>query len=55
MAGKEIKINHVPHIVQGVVKDTSPLLVQSFANIYTVYALRSRIISGSTVTEATHR
>ncbi len=38
VAGKEIKINHVPHIVQGVVKDTSPLLVQSFANIYTVYA-----------------
>lgn len=35
--GKEIKISHVPYIVQGVVADTSPLMPETFSKIYTTY------------------
>lgn len=36
--GKELKLNHIPYIVQGVVKDTSPLLTQSYASVYTPFS-----------------
>lgn len=39
--GKEMKLNHVPYTVQGVVKDTSPLLTQSYASVYTPYSRES--------------
>lgn len=35
--GKEIHINHLPYVVSGVVKTGSPLLKQSFADIYIPY------------------
>ena len=35
--GKEILINHLPYVVSGVVKTGSPLLKQSFADIYIPY------------------
>lgn len=35
--GKEIKLNHIPYTVVGVVDDTSPILTQSYANIYIPY------------------
>lgn len=35
--GKEIFINHLPYVVSGVVKTGSPLLKQSFADIYIPY------------------
>lgn len=35
--GKEIHINHLPYVVIGVVKTGSPLLKQSFADIYIPY------------------
>ncbi|MDE6338485.1 MAG: ABC transporter permease, partial [Muribaculaceae bacterium] len=38
ITGKEIKLNHYPYIVRGVVEDTSPLLSESFANLYIPYA-----------------
>lgn len=34
VAGQEIKISHVPYVIQGVVKDTSPLLKESFAKVF---------------------
>ncbi len=39
--GKEIKINHIPYEVQGVTANTSPLLQESYANIYLPYATES--------------
>lgn len=38
IVGKEVKLNHVPYIVRGVVDDTSPLMAESYANIYIPYA-----------------
>lgn len=35
--GKEIKLNYTPYTVVGVVADTSPILSQSYANMYTPY------------------
>lgn len=35
--GKEIKLDHIPYTVVGVVDDTSPILAQSYANIYVPY------------------
>jgi len=35
--GQEIKISHVPYIVQGVVEDTSPLMPETFAKVFTPY------------------
>ncbi len=32
--GKEVMISHIPYVINGVVKTTSPLLRQSFADIY---------------------
>lgn len=34
---KEVKINHTPYTIVGVVEDTSPILSSSYANIYTPY------------------
>lgn len=35
--GREIKISHTPYLIQGVVKDTSPLLKKSFAKVFIPY------------------
>ncbi len=35
--GKEIQISHIPYIVQGVIKDSSPLLSESYAKVYIPY------------------
>lgn len=35
--GKEIKVSHVPYVIKGVVKDTSPLMDQSYAKIFIPY------------------
>lgn len=32
--GKEIKVSHVPYIIKGVIKDTSPLMPDSYAKIF---------------------
>ena len=37
VVGKEIKINHTPYTVVGIVDNTSPILAQSYANIYVPY------------------
>lgn len=41
VAGEEVKINHIPYVVQGVTANTSPLLQESYANIYLPYAPES--------------
>lgn len=38
VVGEEVKVNHIPYIVQGVTADTSPLMPESYANIYLPYA-----------------
>lgn len=35
--GKKIQISHIPYIVQGVIKDSSPLLSESYAKVYLPY------------------
>lgn len=35
--GKEIKVNHVPYVVQGVVADVSPLMSNTYAGVYLPY------------------
>lgn len=41
VVGEEVKINHIPYEVQGVIANTSPLLQESYANIYLPYAPES--------------
>lgn len=41
VVGEEVKINHIPYVVQGVTANTSPLLQESYANIYLPYAPES--------------
>lgn len=36
--GKEIKLNYIPYVVYGVITDSSPLMPESFAKIFTPYA-----------------
>lgn len=37
VVGQQISLNYLPYIVRGVVDDTSPLMTESFANVYTPY------------------